>query len=163
MTKWEVAKYFFYAKKDIDSMMYIEENLLKITMSLRKEYVDRIRDHFYINCCVVVDDFLDKNKILNSKEQKTRSEWKESRKDIKQIYYERDKNSVHIDKNYWSTYYQSFKQLINEMKRQLKTVFDECRKSLPDEITIDYFPHDRVLFRLILHICSKWTDVSMCY
>lgn len=73
-------------KKDIDSMMYIEENLLKITISLRKEYVDRIRDHFYINCCVVVDDFLDKNKILNSKEQKTRSEWKENRKDIKQIY-----------------------------------------------------------------------------
>ncbi len=51
-------------------MMYIEENLLKITMSLRKEYVDRIREHFYINCCVVVDGFLDKNKILNSKEQK---------------------------------------------------------------------------------------------
>lgn len=90
---------------------------------------------FYINCCVVVDDFLDKNKILNSKEQKARSEWKESRKDIKQIYYERDKNSAHSDENYRSTYYQSFKQLINEMKRQLKTVFDECRKSLPDEIS----------------------------
>lgn len=73
---------------------------------------------FYINCCVVVDDFLDKNKILNSKEQKARSEWKESRKDIKQIYYERDKNSAHSDENYRSTYYQSFKQLINEMKRQ---------------------------------------------
>ena len=90
---------------------------------------------FYINCCVVVDDFLDKNKILNSKEQKARSEWKESRKDIKQIYYERDKNSAHSDENYRSTYYQSFKQLINEMKRQLKTVFDECRKSLLDEIS----------------------------
>lgn len=40
MIKWEVAKYFFYSKKDVDSIMYIEKNLLKITMSLRKEYVD---------------------------------------------------------------------------------------------------------------------------
>ena len=53
----------FMQKKDIDSMMYIDENLFKIPMPLRKEYVDRIRDHFYINCCVVVDAFLDKNKI----------------------------------------------------------------------------------------------------
>ncbi len=158
MTEWESAKHFIYAKKDIDSMMYIDENLFKIPMPLRKEYVDRIRDHFYINCCVVVDAFLDKNKIENSKEHKYRTEWKEHREHIKQIYYERDKNSAHIDEDYRSTYYQSFKQLINEMKRQLNSVYVECRNSLPDEITIDYFPHDKVLFRLINKVDSVYED-----
>ena len=36
MMKWEVAKYFIYAKKDIDSIMFINENLLKILLYVAK-------------------------------------------------------------------------------------------------------------------------------
>ena len=158
MMKWEVAKYFIYAKKDIDSIMFINEILLRIPATLRKEYVDRIRDHFYINCCVVVDKFLDEKNIINTKEKKARADWKKERFNINQVYYERDKNSAHIDEDYRSSFYQSFSQLICEMKKQLKSVYEECKSILPSVLTINYFPHDKILFRLINKVDSIYEN-----
>ena len=155
MNNWEVSKYLITAKKDVDSIMFINKNLTKIPLALRKEYVDRIRDNFYINCCVVVDDFLDKNKITNNHQSKKRTEWKESRPLIQDLYYERDKNSAHIDEDYRSKNYQSFSDLILEMKQQVKIILKECSSILPKELTIDFFPHDKILFRLINKIDSN--------
>lgn len=69
MTSWEVSKYLISAKKDIDSIMFIEENIKDIPLAIRRDYVERIKDHFYINCCVVVDAFLDAKNIINTKEK----------------------------------------------------------------------------------------------
>ena len=147
MTSWEVSKYLISAKKDIDSIMFIEENIKDIPLAIRRDYVERIKDHFYINCCVVVDEFLTQKNIIRDKKLKT--EWKEEHPIIKQIYYERDKNSAHIDETYKMKNYESFSKLIIEMKSQIRSVVKACAEILPNKLTINYFPHDKVLFRLI--------------
>ena len=48
--------------------------------------------------------------------------WKEENCKIQQLYYERNKNSAHIDDNYKMKNYQSFKQLIDEMKLQIREI-----------------------------------------
>ena len=40
MTSWEVSKYLISAKKDIDSMMFIEENIKDIPLAIRRDYVE---------------------------------------------------------------------------------------------------------------------------
>lgn len=149
MTSWEVSKYLISVKKDIDSMMFIEENIKDIPLAIRRDYVERIKDHFYINCCVVIDAFLDEKNIINTKEEKFRSNWKSEHSAIKQLYYERDKNSAHIDETYKMKNYESFSKLIIEMKSQIRSVVNACTEILPNKLTINYFPHDKVLFRLI--------------
>ena len=149
MTSWEVSKYLISAKKDIDSMMFIEENIKDIPLAIRRDYVERIKDHFYINCCVVIDAFLDSKNIINTKEEKFRSNWKSEHSTVKQLYYERDKNSAHIDETYKMKNYESFSKLIIGMKSQIRSVVNACAEILPNKLTINYFPHDKVLFRLI--------------
>lgn len=151
MTKWEVAKYLLSAKRDIDSLLFIKENLEKIPMTIRMDYVNRMKDHFYINCCVVVDEYL-KQKNIKSKEKTL---WKDSYIKIQQVYYERDKNSAHIDSDYQMKNFNSFGQLINEMKSQLKEIHQICKDILPLRFEINYFPHDKVLFRLINKVDQK--------
>ena len=63
MKPWEVAKYLIDAKKDIDSILYLEDNYQYLSIQIRKDYVDRIRDHFYINCCNVLDEYIQQKKI----------------------------------------------------------------------------------------------------
>ncbi len=150
MTSWEVSKYLISAKKDIDSIMFIEENIKDIPLAIRRDYVERIKDHFYINCCVVVDEFLTQKNIIRDKKLKT--EWKEEHPIIKQIYYERDKNSAHIDETYKMKNYESFSKLIIEMKSQIRSIVNACAEILPNKLTINYFPHDKVLFRLINNV-----------
>lgn len=150
MTSWEVSKYLISAKKDIDSIMFIEENIKDIPLVIRRDYVERIKDHFYINCCVVVDEFLTQKNIIRDKKLKT--EWKEEHPIIKQIYYERDKNSAHIDETYKMKNYESFSKLIIEMKSQIRSIVNSCAEILPNKLTINYFAHDKVLFRLIYKV-----------
>lgn len=145
MMNWEIVKCLIDAKKDIDSLMFIEMNLNKIPKVLRKEYVDRVKDNFYINCCAVVDAFLDQRHIYG----KQRTEWKEKHLLIKQLYYERDKNSAHIDEGYRFKNYDSFQQIITEMKKQIYEVKRNCEEILPSIIELNFFPHDKILLRLI--------------
>lgn len=147
MNKWEVSKYLISAKKDVDSMMYIEENLKNIPLTIRRDCVERIKDHFYINCCVVVDEFLKLKYEI--KDRRIKTEWKKNNPIIKQIYYERDKNSAHIDEDYKMKNYESFSNLIKEMKTQIKCIISTCREILPQILTINFYPHDKVLFRLV--------------
>ena len=130
--------------------MFIEENIKDIPLAIRRDYVERIKDHFYINCCVVVDEFLTQKNIMRDKKLKT--EWKEEHPIIKQIYYERDKNSAHIDETYKMKNYESFSKLIIEMKSQIRSIVNACAEILPNKLTINYFPHDKVLFRLIYKV-----------
>ena len=145
MKQWEVARYLIDAKKDVDSIIYISENLNKIPLILRAEYVSRVRDHFYINCCVVLDEYLDRNNIKNNNKTK----WKQEHEIIKDIYYERDKNSAHIDKDYRIKKYNTINELKLEMIRQIKEVMKTIKSILPKKLELNFVPHDKVLFRLI--------------
>ena len=136
MKKWEAARYFIDAKKCVDSVWYIAENGKLISnINLRKK-VDELLRAFYINCCVVLDETHNKKALCQADAT------------IKRIYYERDKDKAHKDADYKPIKYSSLFELRDIMKDQLLTVYNNCGSVLPDNITLDYVPHDKELFRL---------------
>lgn len=137
MKKWEVARYFIDAKKCVDSVWYIAENGKQISnIDLRKK-VDNILREFYINCCIVLDETHNKKTLCQSNDV------------IREIYYERDKDKAHKDSNYKPNKFSSLFDLKDRMKKQLSEVYVNGSSVLPDNITLDFVPHDKELFRLV--------------
>ena len=91
MIEWELARYLIDAKKNIDSLLFIQLNIDKLTNLNIKERFDKIQMEFYLKLCYILDDVFKKKKkpIICS-----------SNKIIKSIYDERDKNNAHKDKDY---------------------------------------------------------------
>lgn len=141
MTKWELALYLIKAKKNIDTLLYIKDNQkLLINIDLR-ERIAAACQQFYINCCVVLDKCFPKDKKQICKNEI-----------IASIYYERDKNSAHKDENYKRQKFKTPDELIAILKEQLLTTHEVCKDFLPNEITLDYVPHDKELFRFAYRI-----------
>lgn len=148
MTKWELARYLIDAKKNIDSLLFIQLNIDKLTNLNIRERFDKIQMEFYIKLCYILDDVLKRHKkqICSSNEI------------IDSIYTERDKNKAHKDKNYISKNYKSWDEIIGIMKKQIEEVRKVCSEKLPQIITLDYVPHDKELFRLIHGINKEKED-----
>lgn len=140
MDTWVLAYYCIEAKKNIDSIIYIEDNKKLLSHISLKNRIDTTRNSFYISCCVVVD-----NVFKNNSKKK---ELKQENMIINRLFHERDKNSAHKDKNYEEVDYIDIKQIISEMKVQLETVVKVCSSKLPSNLTLTYVSHDRELFRL---------------
>ena len=139
MQKWELAKYLIDAKKDVDSVWYIAENVPIIAnINLREKEESVLRD-FYVNCCNVLDKSFPKKKKEICKNDEI----------IARIYYERDKKYAHKDEDYKAIPFNSFSELCERMKKQLIHVREVCADFLPKEITFDFVPHDKGLFRFI--------------
>ena len=137
MTKWEVARYLIDAKKCIDSIWYIADNTKSLSnINLRKKTNELLRE-FYIFCCVVLDETHNKKALCQTSEA------------IQRVYYERDKDKAHKDSNYKPIKYSSLYELRDIMKEQLFEVYLVCKYLLPENITLDYVPHDKELFRLV--------------
>lgn len=138
-----MAKYLIDAKKKIDSMLFINQNIQGLSNIDLKRKVDEIQMEFYIKLCIILDDVYKKRK-------------KEicSNEIIDRIYYERDKDKAHKDSDYLSLNYNSFNEIIETMKIQIMEVKEMCINNLPQEITLDFVPHDKELFRL-LHGLNK--------
>ena len=132
------------AKKNIDSIIFIEENIDKVcNLNLRRK-VEELRREFYINCCVVLDKSHPKNKKKICED-----------KLIEAIYYERDKNCAHRDDDYKSLEFNQLSDMIETMKHQIQQVLVVCKDSLPNNITLDFVSHDKELFRLIYGIAAE--------
>lgn len=71
---------------------------------------------------------------------------------ISSIYYERDKNSAHKDENYKRQKYNTPDELIAILKNQLAEVRNLCKDFLPENLTLDYVPHDKELFRFAYRV-----------
>lgn len=140
MNDWELAYYCIEAKKNIDSIIYIEDNKTMLSHISLKNRIDTIRNNFYISCCVVLDN------VFKNKNRK--KELKKENAVIDRLFHERDKNSAHKDKSYEAIDYTDIKQIISEMKVQLEMVIEICSNKLPDVLTLNYISHDRELFRL---------------
>lgn len=151
MTKWELARYLIDAKKCVDSVLYISDNAEELRyINLRKK-INEIRNEFYIKCCIVIDKHIE-----NSKQRK--KDLCQTDEVIDSLYYERDKNSAHKDENYAAQQFDFLSEIAEQMKNQIEHIREKCVSSLPDEITLDFVPHDRELFRLIHHITAKDED-----
>lgn len=148
MTKWELARYLIDAKKNIDSLLFVQLNIEKLTYLNIKERFDKIQMEFYLKLCYILDDVFKKNK----------KQICASNKVIKAIYDERDKNNAHKDKNYISKNYQSWNEIITIMKEQIEEVRKVCFEKLPNVLTLDYVPHDKELFRFIYGINKEKED-----
>lgn len=139
MTKWELARYLIDAKKCVDSIMYIDENLAALKNIGVREKVDSKRRELYINCCVILDKvFPKKKKELCSTDAV-----------VQRFYYERDKNFAHKDSDYKPAEYASLSEMSTELQNQLIHLRELCKEALPDVITLDFVPHDRELFRFV--------------
>ena len=151
MTKWELARYLIDAKKCVDSVLYIQENAEQLQyIDLRKKIED-LRREFFIKCCTVIDEHI---KTANIKKRDLCVE----DPIVDRIYYERDKNSAHKDSNYKAREYGSISEICDEMSRQCKHVREVCVDSLPENLTLDFVPHDRSLFRIIHHLAKAEED-----
>ena len=137
--EWELAKLIIDAKKNVDSMWYIAENVPIIANINLREREYSILQNFYVNCCAVLDKSFPKQKKKLCAEDEV----------IDRIYYERDKKYAHKDDDYEPVPFQSLSELTERLKSQLIYVREKCATYLPKELTLDFVPHDRELFRLI--------------
>ena len=88
--KWQLAQSLIDAKKIIDSLIYISENIKSVSNLNIHSKIKSMSKEFYIHLCVILDRaFLGKKKSIC-----------ETDEIVERIYYERDKNSAHKDKNY---------------------------------------------------------------
>ncbi len=135
------------AKKCVDSLWYIAENIEQLKyLNLRQKISER-RTVFYIDCCVVVDEFVSTKKG-RKKELCINDEI------IDRIYYERDKNSAHKDDQYKEKEYSSILDIKKEMEEQIVRVREVAAICLPNNLTLDFVCYDRELFRLIHRITA---------
>ena len=138
-SKWLLAKYLIDAKKCVDSLQYIFQNVeLLHTINLR-DRCDTLRQKFYISLC----------DVLSEKVGKQKQELRKNDAIIGRIYYERDKKAAHKDSSYRPRVYESPLEEIEDKKKEILYVRGFCKSVLPDEITLDFVPHDKELFRLV--------------
>lgn len=144
MTSWQIVKYFIDCKKDIDSIIYISENVkLLSNLNLRRILDSRLRD-YYIKIRVVYD------KSIAKCQQK---ELCKTDPILERTMHEVDKNYAHKDDDYVPNELE-FRELIDTLKQRLEHCKELCNESLPS-ITIDYVPYDRDLYRFINGITPK--------
>lgn len=138
MNDWQLARYLIDAKKCIDSLLYIDENIDSISNLDLYEIIEAKLRHFYINLCILIDNG------LGIKEAKV---LKKDDPIINSIFYERDKNYAHKDINYERKELDNRKTLIYKLKKKLNHCLKVCKEKLPDCITINYVSYDKNLFR----------------
>lgn len=140
MTKWELAKYLIDAKKDIDSILYCSLHGKEARFVDLKSKIELRKADFYINCCVVLDNAFDRKEKKNLCSKNCQ---------INDIYYQRDKNSAHKDYNYKGTRFNNLDELVALLEDEIQVVRNVCKDSLPEQLTLDFVPHDRETFRMI--------------
>ncbi len=140
MTKWELTRYLIDAKKCVDSILFIAENVKELrNLSLRDIVEDRQRK-FYINVKVVYD------KSLTSSQKKS---LKQSDEIYRQTCMERDKNYAHKDDSYIQPDHKSLTEIADILKERLIHCFSLCKNALPDVVTLDFIDYDRDLYRFL--------------
>lgn len=150
MNKWEVARYLIDAKKNIDSIMYINKNIYELNTIDVSLKIRDVMQSFYLNLSYVLDEKYD---TRDKKQSICRNN-----KIIESIYYERDKDKAHKDSNYKRTKYDSIEEIIESMKKQIFEVRKKCEDIIAKEVTLDFVPHDKELFRIVNGINREKED-----
>lgn len=151
MDAWVLARYLIDAKKCVDSIIYISDNAEKLQYINLRDRINQARDKFYINCAIVLDDY------ISSKHIAKRTLCDEDNI-VNTVYYERDKNVAHKDGNYEAVEFNSLSEMIDLMKQQISHIKAVCKDILPEVLSLDFVSHDRELFRLIHHLTKDEED-----
>jgi len=146
MKKWQIAGYLIESKKCVDSLMFIDKNIDNLKNldinSLMEEKIQKL----YINLRVIYDKCLNKSEITLLKEKD---------KIYTETLYHRDKKYAHKDDNYHKKEYKSRLELIEDLKGKVIHCYEICKSKLPEEITLDFIPYDKNLYRVIKKITPK--------
>lgn len=142
MKKWELARYLIDAKKCVDSVLYISKHGARLQYYGLRELIDGKRNTFYINCCAVID----KTVAPKTSDKRTLCA---NDQIVNLLYQERDKNSAHKDDDYIPQTFEKIEEIASQMKEQIIHIRELCRDHLPKEITLDFVPHDKALFRAV--------------
>ncbi len=144
--KWEIAKYLIDAKKAVDTLWYISKNVAELkNINLHKKTGEKKRE-FYLNCRIAIE------KAFSQLEKQA---LKASDSTIKEILTQADQNYAHKDPHYKSKPMTAWKEILEELKGQLSHLRQVCAKALPDEVTLNFVPHDKELFRQVHKIGPK--------
>lgn len=150
--KWEMAKYLIDAKKCVDTLMFIEENIDCLhNLNLRKRRDELLRE-FFINCVVILDYALPKK---SNTQKEFRKQVIADNAELKSILYERDKRYAHKDLDRVPLANQSLGEIIDDLKVKLKCIREICASILPENVDLIYVPYDRDLFRQMLKITPE--------
>lgn len=144
MKKWALARYLIDAKKSVDSIIFISQNLLELQGINVRKRVNDCRREFYLNCRIVFD-----NSYPQKGKSKERKEIKQTDEIVQAILYEADKNYAHKDDKYKRKNYDSLDEEVIILKKQLLHLKEICVDTLPKTVTLDFVPHDRELYRMI--------------
>ena len=150
MNDWQLARYLIDAKKCVDSILFIGWKLAELAHISVRNIVNEKRQTFYVNCCVILD-----NAYSGRGAKKALCESDSIAKDI---YYQRDKNYAHKDSDYEPVRYVDMADMAEDMKKQLCHILSICQAALPMNITLDFVPHDPVIFRLVNGITKEVED-----
>lgn len=146
MKKWQIAGYLIESKKCVDSLMFIDKNIDNLKNldinSLMEEKIQKL----YINLRVIYDKCLNKSETTLLKEKD---------KIYTETLYHRDKKYAHKDDNYHKKEYKSRLELIEDLKGKVIHCYEICKSKLPEEITLDFIPYDKNLYRVIKKITPK--------
>lgn len=150
-SKWELARYLIDAKKNVDSMWFVADNVKQLQyIDLRKKIRD-LHAEFCLKCCFLLDEYI----LLREIRKKDLCAEDSV---INRIYYERDKNIAHKDDQYLELDYPSIYGKKEEMEKQIIRVREVTTDCLPDILTLDFVPHDRELFRIVHRLNADEED-----
>lgn len=138
--KWKNVGYLETAVGCVRSLIYYSEHQEECDYAFSEEKVvsEKYRE-FILNLSYVLDSFccnIGGNKTKNKKTLCIMSPI------IQRIYYERDKNFAHKDKEYVQTAPISLEAQIEEMKKMIGAVKAICAEVLSCEYRITYFAYD---------------------
>lgn len=158
MKKWEVARYLIDAKKDVDTILFIDRYNNKLSVGDKKKAISSARERFYINLTAVIDKYCEQMKVnkqvlLNSNSV------------LRRIKYDRNKHEAHKDEGFLPREYDKLSDMYSDMIKELQEVKLVCSDILPEVITLDFIPYDRTLFRLVYRVnFDKEKEMNhMCY
>lgn len=142
MKKWEVARYLIDAKKDVDTILFIDRYREKLSETDKKKAIHNSRQEFYINLTAIIDEYCkqtkqDKKVLLNSNSV------------LKRIKYDRNKHEAHKDEEFLPRKYGDLSDMCSDMIKEIQEVKLVCLDILPENITLDFIPFDSTLFRLV--------------
>lgn len=147
---WALARSVINAKKCVDSIMYIDANYAELCRLGINDIIENKRKDFFIYLCDVLDKSFDNKQELCEKDDIVNS-----------LYYDRDKNAAHIDLNYQAKEFSLLNDMVDEMKKQIIHVRTICNHKLPENLTLDFVPYDKGLYRFVNRISAEEENAAL--
>lgn len=103
------------------------------------EFVNRKYEKFILELSYVLDDYCT---MENKKKNRIKRMLCTMCPSIQKVYYERDKNVAHKDRNYKKMPFQNLEERIAIMSKIIDDICNICAKALSDKYRVIFFPYD---------------------